>query len=187
MPFDKTQPADSTKIRNLGVVTRPNWVAIEEADASFKPYALNLTNRSVLPAPIPADPAAIVDSYILYSKRDVAGSVQLYGINQAGTIVQISNAWGTVSAQNGYSWLAGGMLIQWGLSHANAAANTVIGFPIAFSAAPYSITTNFYRTTGSTTMKPLDIVTGSVNINNFTVWNANGGHDFFFMAIGPKV
>jgi hypothetical protein len=185
MVFDKTQPTNTTKIRNLGVVIRPNWQAIEEADATFKPQAINFPNRTVLG--IAVDPPAIADTMVLYCKTNSGGNTVMYAKDPASRISQITGSVQPVRAVNGYTWLPGGMMMQWGLAHANGSANTAIGFPIAFSAAPYSITTNFYRTSGSTSMKPLDIVSGSVNINNFTVWNANGGHDFFFIAVGPKV
>lgn len=186
MVYDATQPANATKIRNLGVVIRPNWVAIERAESSFKPYAINLANRT--PLLVPNDPAAIANSYIVYCKQDAAGNPQLYGIDQASRVTQISVNVSPVSGANGYSWLAGGMLLQWGTGHANGSANTTIVFPVAFSAAPYSVQTNFYRSSGSTTMKPLDVITDiPVAAANFTVWNPNGGHNFFWMAIGPKV
>lgn len=186
MPFDKTQPADSTKIRNLGVVIRPNWAAIEEGDTSFKPYSINLADRSILP--IPVNPAAVANAYQMFCKKDSGGNPQIYVESPGGSVVKLTTSVIPVSAQNGYSWLSGGIIIQWGLGHANATANTTIAFPIAFSAVPYSITTNFYRSSGSTTMKPLDIISGTPpTVNNFTVWNANGGHDFFWQAIGPKV
>ena len=77
MAFDKTQPTDTTKIRNLGVVIRPNWVAIEEADSTFRPYALNLQNRT--PLGVSNDPASIADTYILYEKDDGSGNPELFG------------------------------------------------------------------------------------------------------------
>lgn len=187
MAYDSTQPTNTTKLRNVGVVIRPNWIAIEDGDPTFKPKAINLNNRT--PLGVPNDPAAIANSYVLYSKQDPAGNVQLYGIDPASRVTQMSLAVSPSSAANGYTWLAGGMLMQWGQAHANGSANTTIGFPVGFSGVPYSIQTNFWRSSGSTTMKPLDVLNGGtpVTANNFTVWNANGGHDFFWLAIGPKV
>lgn len=88
MAFDKTQPTDTTKLRNLGVVIRPNWVAIEEGDSSFRPYAMNLQNRT--PLGVSNDPATIADTYILYEKDDGAGNPELYGKDGSGNIIQIS-------------------------------------------------------------------------------------------------
>lgn len=88
MAFDKTQPTDTTKIRNLGTVIRPNWDAIETADSTFKPYAINLQNRT--PLGVSNDPATIADSSIIYVKDDGAGNPELYSKDGSGNIIQMS-------------------------------------------------------------------------------------------------
>lgn len=90
MAFDKTQPTDTTKVRNLGTVIRPNWVAIEEGDSSFRAYALNYQNRT--PLGVSNDPATIADTYILYEKDDGAGNPELFGKDGSGNIMQMSEA-----------------------------------------------------------------------------------------------
>lgn len=187
MVYDATQPTNVTKIRNLGIVIRPNWEAIEQGGSTFRPQAVNLANRT--PLAIPNNPVAIADTYILYCKQDGAGNPQLYCIDPSGANhTQLSTSAKPLSAQNGYSWLPGGMLIQWGLNFANGGADTSITFPISFSAAPYSIQTTFYRSTGSTSTLPLYISTATApSATKFKVWNPVGGHDFYWIAIGPKV
>ena len=88
MAFDKTQPTDTTKIRNLGTVIRPNWDAIEIADSTFRPYAVNLQNRTPLGAS--NDPATIADTSIIYVKDDGAGNPELYSKDGSGNIIQMS-------------------------------------------------------------------------------------------------
>jgi hypothetical protein len=88
MTFDVSQPTDTTKIRNLGVVIRPNWQAIEDGDSSFLPQSINLANRTPLAAP--NDPVAIADSFINYCKEDGAGNPEFYGIDAASNILQYS-------------------------------------------------------------------------------------------------
>jgi len=78
MAYDSTQPTDTTKIRNLGVVIRPNWVAIETGDATFQPQALNLISRPSVP--VATDPTVIADTYTMYCKEDANGNVLPYGI-----------------------------------------------------------------------------------------------------------
>lgn len=112
MAFDKTQPTDTTKIRNLGVVIRPNWQAIAEADSTFQPWALNLIDRTGA-AIVPTDPAAISTSYILYSKQDSGGNKELFGISPAGNILQLTKGAASAGA-NGETCLPGGILIKWG-------------------------------------------------------------------------
>jgi len=88
MAFDKTQPTDTTKIRNLGVVIRPNWVAIEEGDSTFRPQAINLQNRTPLAAS--NDPATIADTSIFYVKDDGAGNPETYNKDGSGNIMQFT-------------------------------------------------------------------------------------------------
>lgn len=88
MAWSKVEPQNTTKLRRLGIVIRPNWEAIEEADATFKPQALNLADRTPLVAP--NDPTAIAASVILYSKQDGAGKPQVYSIDPDSSISQLT-------------------------------------------------------------------------------------------------
>lgn len=90
MAFDKTQPTDTTKIRNLGTVIRPNWVAIEEADSTFQPYAINLTDRDA--AALSSNPTAIATAYITYCKQDASGDPEFFGIDPSSNVVQLTDA-----------------------------------------------------------------------------------------------
>lgn len=88
MTFDATQPTDTTKIRRLGQVIRPNWEVIEQADSSFQPYAVNYQDRT--PLGVSNDPTAIPGAFILYTKQDGAGNPELFGIDGSGNIIQIT-------------------------------------------------------------------------------------------------
>ena len=70
MTFDPALPADTTKIRDLSTVITPNWQAIEGADPSFKPIAINFDNRDPLASN--TEPTAIADEYIMYCKEDTS-------------------------------------------------------------------------------------------------------------------
>lgn len=137
MVWDITQPTDTTKIRNLGVVIRPNWQAIEQGGSTFKPIALNFNNRT--PLPDPNDPAAIAEAYILYCKDDSAGDPQLFGIDAASVVTQFTGG-APLLGNSGHVFLAGGILLQW--FRATAADSATITFPIPFSAIPYVIVGN---------------------------------------------
>ena len=105
--FDKTEPTDTTKLRNLGKVIRPNWVAIEEGDSTFKPQALNLADRNA--AGLAPNPTAIADTVILYSKQDGAGKPQLYSIDPDSNIFDFTGNKVTEGVNGG---TAGGTLIK---------------------------------------------------------------------------
>lgn len=183
MPFDSTQPTNTTKIRNLGVVIRPNWEAIEQGLNTFKPHSLNLNNRTALG--IPVDPAAVPNTYILYCKQDASGNPQLYGIDQGSRVAQISASATPTSATVGCSWLAGGMLIQWGISgNIGVNADSTILFYTPFSAVPYSVTITGIHNGG-------EVVSGNVHTitaGNFVLRNTSvSARRFYWTAIGPKV
>jgi len=88
MAFDRTLPANTTKLRNLGIVIRPNWEAIELADSSFQPQAINFADRTV--AAVPSNPVAIADTYITYSKTDGAGNPEYFGIDDSSNVIQFT-------------------------------------------------------------------------------------------------
>lgn len=90
MAWDTLQPTNTTKIRNLGVVIRPNWAAIQTADSSFTPDAFNFTDRTA--AALPVDPTAIATAYISYCKQDAAGNPEFFGISAASEVIQYSRA-----------------------------------------------------------------------------------------------
>lgn len=86
--FDKSQPTDTTKIRLLGEVIRPNWVAIEEGDNSFRPLSLNLQNRTS--SAVSNDPTLLVDTSKFYVKNDGAGNPEAFVIDTMGRITQLT-------------------------------------------------------------------------------------------------
>jgi len=86
MAFDPSKPADDEKIRNLGTVIRANWQGIEQAESSFKPYALNFVDRNTIGGGVPAQPAKIAGTGQLYSKQNGASTkVELFYLDNAGT------------------------------------------------------------------------------------------------------
>jgi hypothetical protein len=90
MAWDITQPTDTTKIRNLGVVIRPNWEALQTAGATCRLDALNFKDRTS--GGLPVNPTAINDTYITFCKEASVGVTELYGIDEASNVVQFTNA-----------------------------------------------------------------------------------------------
>lgn len=181
MAYDSTQPTNSTKIRNLGVVIRPNWVAIEQADSSFKPYAINFNNRTELE--ISVDPTAIANSYILYCKTDGAGNSELYGINPNSNVIQLTRGIPTISS-NGGSNLPGGALFKWGsFSIANGATSASVTFSSAFPTNCWGVVVT-PLTSVSTANNAGGISTS--NTTGFTCFRgtSTGLITYFYFAIG---
>ena len=111
MAFNKNEPQDTTKIRNLSTILTDNFTGIQEGDASFAPWALNLIRRNGAAPSV--DPTAIADNIILYSKDSSAGQAELYAINEASGISQITGGAPTATT-TGSVFIPGGIIIKWG-------------------------------------------------------------------------
>lgn len=187
MAWDKAEPQDTTKIRNLGTVIRPNWVAIEDAETGFKPAAINFNDRTV--AGYSNDPTAIADAYITYCKTDGAGNSELFGIDENSVVSQFTSTDRTLS-QTGYSLLPPGMLLQWGRgTMAGGTATLAVTFPKAFSSTAWVVTSTPYAIT-ITGSSPREWGVNSITSTGFTANSFNGvvpggGVPFGWMAIGP--
>ena len=91
MAWDKTKPANTEKIRNLGSVIRDNWQAIEENDTAVKNSSLNqwvihLIDRSTIGGS--NTPARIDDIGMLYC-RDDGSNNELYFQDSQSTANEI--------------------------------------------------------------------------------------------------
>lgn len=180
MAWDKTQPQNSTKLRNGPAVIRPNWDAIETADSTFIPEALNLTDRTA--AGLPNDPTALADVVILYSKQDVAGKPQGYTIDPDSVITKLTGGTQT-EAVKGHILFPGGIKINWGTVASNANVPVPELFESAFTTAVYSITLTPRSDTGSSRTAVVDTTTAPT-VAGFSVRSTNAGLLVYYMAIG---
>jgi hypothetical protein len=125
-----------------------------------------------------AAPATAVNEIGLYSK-DVAGNSRLFLRQESnGPEVQISGLT-PLSAASGYTFLPGGLIMQWGQATLGASKTLVITFPIAF-------TTVYQVIPAITQIDRMIAVTAQTN-TNFTVQielNAANGFLVRYMAIG---
>lgn len=187
MPWDITQPTTATKLRLVPSVITPNWSAIQNGDVPA--IKLRIVNNGA--------PAALAGSVYLYSTVDgTTGFNELYAVNSNGNLTQLtrSNVFqltptAPLNAGAGYFYLPGGLLFQWGANTAIWNGTNDALFPIAFSAAPYSVTANqqFSTTTTrefvqvsaftSTRWTPRLISDGGGNVT--------AARAIFWMAVGP--
>lgn len=130
------------------------------------------------------DPATAVNEIALYSK-DVGGNSTLFLRKENnGAVVQMSNL-NPVSAANGYTFLPGALLLQWGTATLIALGDTTVNFPITFSAQAYSVIINLINLPAATIIPTLN--TGTISATSFQVsYNGVVNTDIYWMAIGPK-
>lgn len=175
MSWDKTQPTDTTKLRNLGVVIRPNWEAIETADSTFIPEALNLADRTA--AGLANDPTAIADTVILYSKQDASGDPQAYVIDPSSVITKLTGG-SLTAAASGKLVLPNGLTFIWG-------SGTATGTFVTKSFDVSGFANNCFHVSGSGN--------GNTNSFGFTVvsktqysvkHSGSGAQAYFYFAIG---
>lgn len=133
-------------------------------------------------------PTTVAGEGALYTKAGTSGTA-LFMIRDgnAGTEVQLtSSSVGNVqSANSGWTWLPGGLFMQWGQNAVVGGAN-VIAFPVPFDIAPYSVVITPVRITTSN----VDIVyLTSSTAANFTAssTSASGITDINWIAIGKRV
>lgn len=189
MAWDTSQPTDNTKIRDLGVVIRPNWEAIQTAGSTFTPDAFNMRDRTV--AGLPVDPTALADVYTLFCKTDTAGNSELFGIDDNSVVSQFTST-DRLLAETGYAVIPPGILIQWGRDFmAGGTFEVAVSFLRAFSSPAWIVLDTPYNTniTGSTP-RQFGIDEATINATGFSAYNFNGavpggGVNFGWFAVGP--
>lgn len=101
----------------------------------------------------------------------------------SGVQMTNTNVGSPVNATNGYTFLPGGLMIQWGQGTSSANIN----FPLAFSSAPFSVTANVLSA-GNTLAVQINTVSSTQF--SYNVFKNSGGTMagiiFSWMAIGPK-
>lgn len=180
MSWDATQPTDNTKIRNLGVVIRPNWEAIEGADSTFKPRALNLTDRTV--AGVAVDPTAIADAFIVYCKTDGEGNSEFFGINDTSGVTQFTQGTPLLGAAESSIFLPGGLILKTGTGTFSATTTEAISFASAFPTAIFGASLTLSGTTSPATAFVDAVVTTGFSAKRSTGTPTN--QTFYWMAWG---
>lgn len=136
MPYNKENPANTEKIRNLGAVLRPNFKALEEGSETdpdsqkLKYWSLNLYSRDDIPSAPGSDAAQVTDAFVLFSKDGAdSNKPELFGRYESGEIVQISNFPPNIAPatfpNNGETFLSGGLLMKYALSDQLGSSSTV--------------------------------------------------------------
>lgn len=145
-------PADGQSLGNSKPQVRGNFTTIFNAFA-VNHVALNSSPQGkhfFVEMPDVSDQATTTNEIGLYCKK--AGSPAYSNLffrqeiggadptKNQGAIIQMTNI-APVNASSGYSFLPGGMLIQWDTITTNGTNSTPVVFPIAFDVAttPYSI------------------------------------------------
>lgn len=183
MSWDNMQPTNTTKIRNLGVVIRPNWAAIEQADPSFQPWATNLKDRTE--ADLSANPPALDTAYTLFCKQDSEGNPELFGINSESDVTQFTRG-AALNAPNGSSFLPGGLIFKWGIfAMGEGITNIDVTYP--GGSFPHSFYSVVISSTTSNSGNEAGLDLSHSNLAAFRVFRGSSpasNQSYYYMAIG---
>lgn len=175
MAYDASQPTASTKIRDLSTVIPANWTAIQTADSSFKPYALNLVERDSVP--VAGDPTAIANAFLVYCKTDPDGNPEFFGIDENSQVIQLTqdgslgstntqvNASGIafdIDATTGLTYTDGQMVVAYGKF--NSSGVLQFGKNMATAGTPHPSTGLFNVNVSADVLQTANyIISGSVS------------------------
>lgn len=158
---------------------------------SFESSTAGLHNRVQLVEINTALPVGLapVNSSTLFAKvteNPLEGNLYYYRIG-APDAIQLTGPLTPVANQNGYTFLPGGILMQWGLQGSSSATSVPVTFNVPFPNNIYNVSAIPVRAdTSPGSDFSTVIVTASPSLGGFTIGNI-GGHTmvgWFWTAIG---
>ena len=161
-----------------------NHVKFSDIPGNGKHTFVEMRDNTALPVGLAANEGT------LYTKTN-AGVTDLYyvpdnTINEYQMTRTIAASFGTFGASTGWTYLPGGLLLQWGNVPGSNATTIPVAFPVAFTNPGYSVQIIPERAATSPGTVITVVVTGSLLTNGFTIGNI-GGHtmvSWYWMAIG---
>lgn len=129
-------------------------------------------------------PATAAGEGGLYTKDANSEPCLFYRRETNGDEVQLTTSATPTLAEDGYTFLPGGLLLQWGLETIPDFTTTTVTFPTAFSAAPYNIVASAKASTASE--KSYGQVVNTPIAASFEWRNSTGtAAEVYWQAIGP--
>jgi hypothetical protein len=138
--------------------------------------------------PVATEGITLIAEYDAVSSKYVLNYRQDSAAHPAEAAYALTNSNPPLVAGIGYSYLPGGILLQWGRTAADVVSGvqTTISFPIAFTAIAYSVQATLEKDNpASGSGQAVNVVKGKVTTTGFDVWHqATGNHKVQWMAIG---
>lgn len=184
-------PPDGSSLGQTKAVIRNNL------DGTFQTLGVDHVNNNGQPGSNPAgyhtvahmvpqatDPAAITGFGQLYSKTLTFNSTNdqaLFWETGQGLIQQLTTNITPLAAQTGYTFLPGGIILQWGVTTSTGSSTPVL-FPFTFPAAAFSaVATRHQNSSSDTSYGITSLVTTGFT---FTANSSASGIIIFWFAIG---
>lgn len=97
--------------------------------------------------------------------------------------IQLTRNFLPVSSANGYSFIAGGMIVQWGQFSLGTSTSGAVVYPTPFTASPY--VPGIIGTTSSDPAQVAGVNLGTVTTNGFTAFRTGTANiTYYYIAIG---
>jgi hypothetical protein len=181
-----SQPQILTNFGQLNTIFSRNHYAFNDATAANrgKHQFCSFVNQA-------AGPVTTATEGALYCKLQGGRSGLYFRRESSGTEILMSNqhspSWTVVGTTGtGRTFLPGNLLIQYGYLFVDSTTSTVVTYPTAFSAVPYSIQVSMERAANPSDHQ-VYIIEASSAVNQFRVYQtAVGSHYVYWMAIGPS-
>lgn len=191
VPNAPNDPADDQPEMQVNTLSIQNLIAVDHV--GFNAIVNSIPNSGGFHKVVHfitqnADPAAILTIGQVYTKSvTFNGNTDecLFYESGGGRITQLTTVDNVLSATEGYAFLAGGILMQWGRV---SGVTTSITYSVPFSANAYSIQLTVRGSQASSSARSLATVATSSTVG-FTMQIANNS-DFtysltYWLAIGP--
>lgn len=193
MTYDPNIPAAGTKINQTFNLLRTNF---QQANAIFNedhyqfndstaPFRGKHRKSTYIASTAPGSSSG---ENVVFSETS-SGSSVLYSVRDGNASTKTALTTGKVVAplasSNGYSWLPGEILIQWGLTNSVSQGNNLtVNFPITFPNNIFSVIVSpFNNIDGNTTQ----FLIKTKSLSDFVVRNSNNNntsYQYQYIAIG---
>lgn len=185
MSYQPLPLASGSTLLNTRDEIRTNFEIIQnrfEVDHTLYSSGTGKHNKMTMPVQSP-DPTCAASEGLLFFKTVSAKSELMFDRDGIGAPFQLTS--GSPSAlANGYTFLPGGLLLQWGTYTAPSGVSGNLSFPTTFGTV-YSVVVTINRGT-STSSSSYDLVLAATPTT--TTFKVNSGfsssHSFYMQAIG---
>jgi|WetSurMetagenome_2_1015567.scaffolds.fasta_scaffold538640_1 hypothetical protein len=192
--FTSGYPPDNFSLGQTKSQIRDNLDGTFQA-AAINHYSQNQSNPGKhkyiqLPSQVNPTSTAAQEILLFNGGSSIGGTTNLWfstysnGTVNSSTAVQMTRREVPIASSKGYSWLPGGILLQWGSVSSPGSAGSET-FTIPFPNNFWNIQLSYARTTTSNAISFAINSSGTNNLSQFTYYSTTGGSTtLYWVAIG---
>lgn len=198
IPDAPNNPSNDQPLMKVNTDAIDTFVAVDHVGFNVQGMTSGYHNKSTYVTQGTSNPgnvsgaAQVYSKTITYSGLPAGSDVELFlkkandDSNNPNSVIQLTNTrFGANASSSGYSWLPGGIIIQWKKSVATfdptGPAGFPVSFPITFPTSVYSCTVSFIKDANSA--KTCNFKS-QVTTSGFTLRGNDTFDGYYFIAIG---